>query len=460
MLGFVGGDYPLVHLARVKRFRFNGCIQLRGHFAMKLFAIDVFTPNQFPEHTYIERPTEDLEGKLTRALATPNVVTSLSGPSKSGKTVLAKKLVGEDNLIHVFGAEVRSGAELWERVLSWMDAPSSVSEQSSESRANKFGAEVGGKGSILIAEASGKGSFDTTGTKTNSVTATKADASLSRIVREIGNSGYVVFLDDFHYIPADSQVDVARQIKAGSERGIKICTATVPHRADNVVRNNPELRGRLAQVDTTFWSASELAEIAKSGFAKLQVNLPVSKMMDLAREACGSPQLMQRICLDVCFTLKIDKEMPDLTEMDISPQQLGSILQQSSTHADFGTLVANLHKGPKERGSERRVHELIDGTHGDVYRVILTALAHGAPVMELPYSDLKERIENVCVGEGPSASSVVQSCRQIANIARRIAQNERVLEWDDQELTGTMSIVDPYFLFYLRRSKKLESLAN
>ena len=94
---------------------------------------------------------------------------------------------------------------------------------------------------------------------------------------------------------------MARQLKAAGERGIKICTATVPHRADNVVRNNPELRGRLAQVDTTFWSPSELAEIAKAGFAKLQVKLPPAKMMDIAREACGSPQLMQRICLDVCF---------------------------------------------------------------------------------------------------------------------------------------------------------------
>jgi hypothetical protein len=123
-------------------------------------------------------------------------------------------------------------------------------------------------------------------------------------------------------------------------------------------------------------------------------------------------------------------------------------------------MVANMHKGPKERGNERRVHKLKDGSAGDVYRVILSALAFGAPVMELPYSDLKERIDAVCVGDGPSASSIVQSCRQIANIARRVAPKERVLEWDAEELTGTMSIVDPYFLFYLRRSKKLESLAT
>ena len=428
---------------------------------MKLFATEVFTPNQFPEYTYIERPKEDLEGKLKRALSTPNVIVSLSGPSKSGKTVLAKKLVGEDSLIHIFGAEVRTGSELWERVLGWMDAPSSVTEQSADSRANKTGGEVAAKGSIFVAEASGKATFETTGTRSQSTSTTRTDSSLSRVVRDLANSDYVVFLDDFHYIPTEeAQQDVARQLKAAGERGINICTATVPHRADNVVRNNPELRGRLAQVDTTFWSPSELAEIAKAGFAKLQVKLPPAKMMDIAREACGSPQLMQRICLDVCFALGIEKEFDAEREMDFSPQQLQTILQQSSTHSDFGTMVANMHQGPKERGSERRVHEFFEGSRGDVYRAILLALASGAPVMEIPYSDLMERIQKVCVGEGPSASSIVSACRQISRIARRVAPQERVLEWDDQELTGTMSVVDPYFLFYLRRSKKLEALAR
>jgi hypothetical protein len=49
---------------------------------------------------------------------------------------------------------------------------------------------------------------------------------------------------------------------------------------------------------------------------------------------------------------------------------------------------------------------------------------------------------------------------RVSRCCKRIAPTERVLEWDDQELTGTMSVVDPYFLFYLRRSKKLDSLAG
>jgi hypothetical protein len=427
---------------------------------MKLFATDVFTPNQFPEYTYIERPKEELERKLRQALETPNVVVSISGPSKSGKTVLAKKLVGEGNIIHIFGAEVGGGNELWTRVLDWMDVPSTTVEQTGESRSNRAAGEIGGKGSIFVAEANAKASFDTTGAKSSSTSKTNTKNGLSRVVREIAKSDFVVFLDDFHYIPVEAQTDVARQLKAAGEQGVRICTATVPHRADNVVRNNPELRGRLAQVDTTFWTAPELQGIAKAGFGKLQAILGPAKMMDIAQEACGSPQLMQRICLDVCFALDVRKEFEHPTNIDFSPQQLQGILQQSSTHSDFGTMVANMHQGPKKRGSERRIHRLIDGSEGDVYRVVLSALAHGEPVMELPYPDLMERIHSVCVGEGPAASSVVPTCRQIAAIAKRIAPTERVLEWDDQELTGTMSVVDPYFLFYLRRSKKLDTLAG
>ena len=427
---------------------------------MKLFATDVFTPNDFPEHTYVARAGEDLERKLERAVATPKVVISISGPSKSGKTVLVEKVVGKDSMILVSGAEVQSGDDLWSRVLSWMDVPSSVVEQTTKSSGHRFGAEASGKAGIVVVEASGKTSYDHTRGTATAVTETRSDDGLARVIRDIANSTFVVFLDDFHYIPENGRTDVARHIKAGAERGIRICVATVPHRADDVVRTNHELRGRLAQVDTSFWTVEELAQIAIAGFSKLLVDITPQQAMRLAEEACGSPQLMQRICLDVCFDLGIRHEQTEKTAINLEGTRLHSILEQSSTHADFGTMVANMHQGPKTRGTERRVHSLIDGSEGDVYRVLLLALAHGNPTMVLPYNLLMERIEAVCTGEPPAASSIVQACRQLDAIAKRIAPTERVLEWTDQELTGTLSIVNPYFLFYLRCSRKLQTLAS
>ena len=56
---------------------------------------DVFTPAGVPTVTYVYRGEQDLETQLRHALKTPGLIISLSGPSKSGKTVLIKKVIPE-----------------------------------------------------------------------------------------------------------------------------------------------------------------------------------------------------------------------------------------------------------------------------------------------------------------------------------------------------------------------------
>jgi hypothetical protein len=57
-------------------------------------ATDVFTPNKVPTITYVQRD-EEAEQKTRNAFDIPNIVVSLSGPSKSGKTVLVNKVCRE-----------------------------------------------------------------------------------------------------------------------------------------------------------------------------------------------------------------------------------------------------------------------------------------------------------------------------------------------------------------------------
>src|SRR5437660_12705741 len=82
-------------------------------------ATEVFTPGSFPLHTYVERAKERLEQQLRDAVQTPGQVVSLVGPSKSGKTVLVEKVVG-DALITISGAGIRSPDDVWQRILDWM----------------------------------------------------------------------------------------------------------------------------------------------------------------------------------------------------------------------------------------------------------------------------------------------------------------------------------------------------
>src|SRR3954453_12266123 len=119
-----------------------------------LTAHDVFTPSSFPEHNYVARDGDDLEAKLRFALETKGQIVSLSGPSKSGKTVLVEKVVGKEQLIIVVGASVRTVDDVWTRVLDWLDAPADLI--SAKGTQLRTGARVGAKAQADIIVASGE----------------------------------------------------------------------------------------------------------------------------------------------------------------------------------------------------------------------------------------------------------------------------------------------------------------
>ena len=62
---------------------------------MRVF--DVFTPTGVPTHTYVDRREHNLEMQLRNAIRTPGMIASLSGPSKSGKTVLIRKVIDQES---------------------------------------------------------------------------------------------------------------------------------------------------------------------------------------------------------------------------------------------------------------------------------------------------------------------------------------------------------------------------
>lgn len=428
---------------------------------MGILATEVFTPNDYPRHTYIERGGEKLEKRLADALRTPKAVVSISGPSKSGKTALVERVVGRDNLISVSGAEIKSGEDLWDRVLDWMGAPSSASKQTSHSAQHHLGGKVSGGVEIpLIAKGGGESSYQNTTSNADSATTTNVRTGLAQVAKEIAGSDFTLLIDDYHYMDRQVQVEAAKQIKTAAERGIRICVASVPHRADDVVRSNPELRGRTTNLDTKFWTADELSQIALVGFQKLNATITTEAAKRFANEACGSPQLMQAICLQVCYKLDLREEATKPVQMEVSDGLFAAVMEITSLQTDYSSLISQMHQGPKIRGVERKEFELIDGSVGDVYRCVLLAVAQDPPTMDLPYPVLMKRVEGVCKKASPVGSSVKEACKQIANFARGMYPSQRIVEFDDEAGADTLSIVDPYWLFYLRSSTKLASLAK
>ena len=434
---------------------------------MALRPEDVFTPNDFPVHTYVQRADKKLETSLEFALGTPKTVISISGPSKAGKTVLIERVVGSDNLITISGALIGSATDLWDRVLDWMGVPESVSETVTGASGYQLGAEGGGKAGIpFLAEGQAKASIQANRSDAKASSQTAKRGGLAQVEREIAGSEFVVFVDDFHYIPRDCQTEVARQVKAAAGLGIKICLAAVPHRADDAVRSNSELRGRTAGIDVGFWTLEELAEIATRGFAALGYTITDKDAHRFAVEACRSPQLMQQICLQVCRVVGIKEARPaeaslNFSSLSFSEDSIREALEMAASQTDYTSLVKTLHAGPKKRGMERKIFDFIDGSKGDVYRAILITLSADPPVSEINYNELTKRIDKVCIGEEkPGMGSVVQSARHMSTLARISLPEERIIEWEHDANMGLLSISDPYLLFFLRSSTKLAQLGS
>jgi len=389
-------------------------------------------------------------------------IASVGGPSKAGKTVLVQRVVGEENLITVSGASVRIADQLWERILDWWGEPHTTVATSGDTSTDSDATEKGSAVGISGLGVSGRSTQTSSTAVSEGLTITSQRRGLPQVVQELAKTPYTILLDDFHYIPAAIQGDVAQQIKDASSRGVRFCVASVPHRADNLVRALPELRGRVLAIDVDYWSRKDLLAIPKLGCPLLGLEVDNASLHVFCAEAAGSPQLMQSICLWMCNHLGVREtveapETPKRVVLDELARK--EILFLTSCTVDFRSLVRALIAGPKVRPGERRSYMHFDGRLGDVYLTVMRAIAMDPPLLAIDYGELSRRIEILCKGGTPDGASVIRACGTLAQIATGFAAaTGPSLEWD--EVAQTLVIADPYLLFYLRWSVVLEREAD
>src|ERR1700730_17245615 len=248
---------------------------------------------------------------------------SISGPSKSGKSVLIHKVIEADLLIKLTGASIHSAEDIWDQALRWMGEPVTRSTTNASTNEIKVGGKVGGGVGIpLVAKANAEANISGGHQTQNSTNEDYSIGSMNDVIKEIAESEYIIFIDDFHYILRDAQAEVGKQIKAIVEQGVRICAASIPHRSDDVVRSNPELSGRIIAITIDRWSIDDLKIIAQRGFPELNVDLARSSVHPLANEAFGAPQLMQSLCLNLCLELNIREPLSEHRRVDATEEMV------------------------------------------------------------------------------------------------------------------------------------------
>ena len=368
--------------------------------------------------------------------------------------MLVEKVVGLDNLITITGAGISTPEDVWGRVLDWMDVPQETSRTNAFEGGVSAGAEASGGLNIpLLARGDVTGSGGVEIGASTAATKTQRRRGLNQVISEIADSDFVVLIDDFHYMPREVQEEVAKQIKEAVRQEVKIVTASVAHRSDDVVRANPELRGRVMAVNLDYWEPHNLRAIAEVGFDVLGADLSRQAYDEFVLEAAGSPQLMQAICLNACFVLDLRSKGSTRQTLAPAKEVRRDIFERTAAATDFRSLVDVLDSGPKTRGTERKTYQFLDKTEGDVYRCVLKAVASDPPRLSFPYEEILRRVHEICTSEEPVGSSIIGSCSQMSKLALDKFPKERVVDWDEQKLV--FDIPDPYLLFYLRSSGRL-----
>jgi hypothetical protein len=304
-----------------------------------------------------------------------------------------------------------------------------------------------------FAKGEAKGQAEINASRSEGSTVTKERRGVTQIPEVLANSKLVLLIDDFHYMPREVQVEAAKALKEVVRQGVKVITAQVNYRGDDVVRALPELRGRVRSIDIRYWNAADLAGIAVTGFTAMGLGVNPEVVYRFASEAAGSPQLMQSICLQTCIELGHRVKRERLVAIEMDEGDLHSIFKATCATADFRSLVRALDDGPRTRGVERKNFKFMDGTEGDVYRCVLKAIAADPPQLSFSYDNLMARISQVCEGASPVGSSVSGTLSHMARLALEQSPNERVLDWEEGQ--GILELPDPYFLFYLRWSDGL-----
>ena len=412
-------------------------------------ASDVFTPGRFPEHTFVSDHLKNKKEQLLDTLDAGSMLVSIAGPSKSGKTVFIEECLGRTSLIQITGAGIVHANDLWLRVFDLIgtEIPESVSKGGTAT--NSISGRAGVEGSMLVAKGQAEASVTKGSQESESHESALVSDTLQLLIRELAGTDLVVFIDDFHYIPRDVQIEVARQIKEAIRNGVRFVCSSVSYRADDVIRGNPDLRGRVFSIDFEYWGGETLKKIAWLGFPLLGIDFDQTAIERLAAEAAGSPQLMQYLCLNTCYELGVRESTTQAARLTEDSDLLGHICRRTVQSADYGSVLELMKEGPKTRGSDRNVYNTKFGWNGDVYRLLVKALSLDPPQLTFRYNSLTSRIAKSCRLDSPSGSSITSACAHSAKIVNDAA-GDRIVEWDGEH--DVFDIRDPYFLFYLRWS--------
>ncbi len=210
------------------------------------------------------------------------------------------------------------------------------------------------------------------------------------------------------------------------------------HHAVDLAYANPDLVGRISQIDLSTWNEDDLKKIVIQGTEYLKVEVPNNVVDAIAKESAGLPIVTQ----DVCYQLFVDKGITELkqgeTEVLFRVKDAYKALHDVAvTNYQFEAIYERLITGPR-----------IGARKYNTYELVLSTFTQDPLTFSLKRHEIDERLKEMHLPpeESPPPASVNSMLGALENFQENIGS--KLLEWS--KIEQRLHILEPSFLFYLR----------
>jgi hypothetical protein len=373
------------------------------------------------------------------------------GSSKQGKTCLRKNCLKENDYIVVQCSNRWPLEELHANILKRAGFRITQSEKRSSTGRNKLLASLG-------ASLFGFGARAGTETQTENrqevvqVELELDPGDVNDVIAALKNIHFTRYLvlEDFHYLPIETQKDFAVALKAFHEVStLTFIIIGVWLEENRLIVYNGDLTGRMAAVNADKWLENELDEVIEKGAGLLNVAFEPTFKTDLIQRSYGSVYTVQEACRQACLESGITRTQTLRTAVgvgkDVSEIVRNVVNQQSGRYRSF---IEQFSQGFQE-------------TRLQMYRWLLhPILCSDSHRLEsgFKWSELRKALqEHHPARESLNLGNLTQALASVASL--QVAKNIKPIILDYDQTNSRLTVVDRGFIIWLGYQDQAELLS-
>ncbi|MER1432919.1 hypothetical protein [Enterobacter hormaechei] len=400
---------------------------------------DVFGLSRDLPLNYIER--KDVDDKLKIELKAKKHIV-IYGSSKQGKTCVRKHCIDQSEYILVQCSNRSDVSELNASILKRAGFEITQSTKKGMTGKNKIIASL--KASVFGVGASAGGE-DETSTSTEQVKAPlEIDVDdVNDVIAALKSINFTknIVLEDFHYMPFETQRDFSIALKAFHESSsITFIIVGVWLEDNRLIVYNGDLTGRIISVNADKWSGEELEQAINVGGTYLNINFTDAFKTDVITHCLNSIYLVQEACRRACNTSGITATQENLVSIGDGlngKEIIASIVSDQS--ARYNSFLINFSEGFQD--TELEMHKWI-------LHPVLSATINELE-LGLKFKDIRAALQSVHPrGEKLNLGNVTQSLQSTASL--QIKKNIMPIILDYDQTNRKLNVVDKGFLIWLQ----------